>query len=153
MLLLLCVILGAVLSFGRFAGTPAFHAARATLSLSPGELSAEELLKSSLGESQLQDDLQQIGLSLSEFQVPAGAQIVGRAIEEIDFGGSGRFLVVAVRGADGQVVQQPPAAYVVQSGDTLIVLGSDTVLPQLIRRATAAPRQLTYRGATSSAPR
>lgn len=110
--------------------------------------SAEELLNSALGESQLQDDLHQLGLTLSEFQVTSGSQLCGRPLGEVGTEGKEQFVIVAVRKAGGDVVRQPPAALIVEANDTMIVLGNESALPQLVRRATTVQPQVTYRGAT-----
>ena len=109
--------------------------------------SAEEILSTALGESQLQDDLNQIGLTLNEFRIAKESQLAGRAVFEIDFGGNGRCVVVALRKADGEVTRHPPSETIVDAGDTLIVLGVESEMPRLISRATAARPQMTYRGA------
>lgn len=109
--------------------------------------SAEEILSTALGETQLQDDLNQIGLTLNEFRIAENSQLAGRAVLEIDFGGNGRCVVVALRKADGDVMRQPPPETIVDAGDTLIVLGVESAMPQLISRATTARPQMTYRGA------
>ncbi len=94
------------------------------------------------------DDLQQIGLQLSELVVAPGSDFVNQPIKEIEVRGNLSFLIVGVRRADRTTELNPPPSCVLCSGDTLIVPGHHTDLPELACRFQRKQPAMIYRGAT-----
>ncbi len=96
--------------------------------------------------SHLDDLLEQINMRIDELTVSPDSLLAGMTVEELEFQGNRGFLIIAVRKADGTVVNQPPSTMVLSSGDTVIVLGHQGVIPQLARYYDLK-RKLRYRGA------
>ena len=106
------------------------------------ELFREELSKHL---ATLNQDLEQIGLQISEDRLDANTALVGQSLSEISFGRPNQCVVIAVRHRDAAVTRNPEPDYQIQTDDTLIVLAHKSALPQLTLQ-TATP-QLVYRGA------
>ncbi len=106
---------------------------------------AEEMLASSDGNSELQHELEQIGLKLEEMQVDIGSPLDGHQTGDIELKGNQSFLIVAVRRANGEIVVDPPPDCGLVGGDSVILLGHAGELPQLTRRY-AATEEIMYRG-------
>ena len=66
--------------------------------------SAEDMLNEEAGAKALNEELQQIGLELTEVEVTPGSALVGQTIGDME-GGSGGFVIVAVRRPDGSLVR------------------------------------------------
>ena len=109
--------------------------------------SAEDLLFGSLDQGTLSEDLEQIGLHISDLRVPANSDLCGQALEHISFGTGNRFVVLAVRSRDGTVSRDPPADYQLSPDDTLIVLAQQGVEMRL--RQVAEAKEIIYRGVKS----
>ncbi|MBI1346083.1 potassium channel protein [bacterium] len=110
--------------------------------------SAESLLIDAEGKQHLNDELDHIGLKLQEFELTEGSPLVGQQIREIEVSGASGFVVVAVRRADGVVVQQPVSTFMLNLGDTIILLGHRDHLASIARK-TIAKREIRYRGSTT----
>lgn len=67
--------------------------------------SAEKLLAESLQLESLTEDLEYIGLHVTELCVPAGSDFVGRRLDEVSFGDVTQFVVIAVRCAAYHVIR------------------------------------------------
>jgi voltage-gated potassium channel len=94
----------------------------------------------------LDDLLEQINMRIDELTVSTDSLLAGTTVEDLEFQGNRGFLIIAVRKADGTVVNQPPGTMVLNGGDTVIVLGHQGVIPQLARYYDLK-RKLRYRGA------
>ncbi|MEQ9406252.1 MAG: NAD-binding protein [Fuerstiella sp.] len=107
--------------------------------------SAEEILAGSLQQATLTEDLEQIGLRISELRVSANSGFVGLSLNQISFGAGVQFVIVAIRSGDGSVSQDPASEYVLQSDDTIVVLAHRSVDVRLLN--TASRKEIIYRGA------
>jgi len=94
----------------------------------------------------LDDLLEQISMRIDELAVPPDSLLAGTTVADLEFQGNRGFLIIAVRQADGTVVNQPPGTMVLNGGDTVIVMGHQGVIPQLANRYHLKPK-LRYRGA------
>lgn len=94
----------------------------------------------------LDELLEQISMRIDELTVSPDSLLAGTTIEELEFQGNRGFLIIALRQADGTVINQPPGTMVLHGGDTVIVLGHQGIIPQLARYYDLK-RQLRYRGA------
>jgi voltage-gated potassium channel len=107
---------------------------------------ALDFLDQSDERSHLDDLLEQINLRIDELTIPAGSLLAGATVADLEVEGNRGFLIVAVRQADGSLVNQPPASMVLSAGDTVIVMAQKGVVPKLARFYDLK-RQLRYRGA------
>jgi voltage-gated potassium channel len=99
--------------------------------------SAEDLLLAAAGSTGLNDELQQIGLQLTEVEVTAGSPLVGQTVGDMESGGGG-FVIVAVKRPDGSMQRATEATIGIGAGDVIVILGHNEVLPKLVRRAKTA---------------
>jgi voltage-gated potassium channel len=106
--------------------------------------SAEEILCSASHQDTLTEDLEQIGVQMTELRVPANSDLAGRALKDIHFGAGLQFVTIAIRLSDGIVVRHPPATYALRADDTLVVLADHSAEMQMQRIASA--RETIYRG-------
>ena len=109
--------------------------------------SAEDMLSRSLQQGSLTEDLQQIGLKMTELSIPANSELVGKTLNEIHLGSGIQFVVVAVRSDSGTVTRDPEATYTLRANDLLIVLAQRTAELRLQKMTVA--KQIQYRGARS----
>jgi voltage-gated potassium channel len=107
--------------------------------------SAEDLLFESAGAKALNEDLQQVGLELSELEVAAGSPLVGQTVGDVETG-SGGFVLVAIKRPNGTLVRAIDAAISIGAGDVLVIMGHREAMPNIERRTK--PVNMTYRGAT-----
>ena len=113
--------------------------------------SAERFLEQMTDQSQVHDELNQIGLQFDDLKVHAESPLANRALSEIEVQSNHGFLIVGIRHADGSISINPSAQTRLQAGDTVIVLGHDDDIPQLAARFTSTKPKITYRGATAEA--
>jgi K+/H+ antiporter YhaU regulatory subunit KhtT len=92
----------------------------------------------------MNQDLQQIGLQISEFNVPAASHFVGHPVSDLAFGSANQFVVVAIRHSDESVTRNPDPSVAMRPGDTLIVLAHGGAVAQLRQRVGKS--ELVYRG-------
>ena len=107
---------------------------------------AESLLGQMTSQSDLNDELGQIGLQFGELEVTESSALVGKELSVIEIRSNHGFLIVGVRRADGATMINPPSTTRLEVGDTVIVLGHDDDIPQLAERFAAGGRTITYRG-------
>jgi voltage-gated potassium channel len=107
----------------------------------------EEMLKSELQQEALADDLEQIGLRMSEIRVPAHSDMTGMELSALSFGQAIQFVLIAIRSEDGSVQKDPPANYKLVANDTLIILARRNAEVELTR--LAKPKERMYRGVRS----
>ncbi|MEM9186677.1 MAG: potassium channel protein [Planctomycetota bacterium] len=112
---------------------------------------AEQLLGAAGGTSEIQHEIEQIGLKLDELDVTAGSPLDGQKVSDIELKGNQSFLIVAVRRGSGEIVIDPPADCPLAAGDAVIVLGHAGDLPKLAKRYEGA-KEITYRGAKLRLP-
>lgn len=107
---------------------------------------AEELLSNSLQQQTLNDDLDQLGLRMHDLPVPDGSEFRDTRLEQVSCGTEIQCVIIAVRSAEGQVLQNPSADYLLQPGDVLIVLTHGSA--DLKLRTSASRSKIVYRGAS-----
>lgn len=96
----------------------------------------------------LNELLAQIELQLDELIIEGNSPFANRPISQMEARGQGAFIVVAIRQPEGNVVVHPSHDWLLQEGDTVILMGHRGDLPQFARRY-AMKRQIRYRGASS----
>lgn len=87
--------------------------------------------------SYLNELLAQIDVQMEELTVPANSPMANKSVRELEVRGKGAFIVVALQRADGTLQMRPTASQLVNSGDTLIVLGHRSELPKFVQRYLA----------------
>lgn len=105
-----------------------------------------DLLDRNDGSSTINEILNQISLRMDELLVPEDSPLIGRTVGDVEVAGDRPFIVVALRGADGTLVDNPDRDTVVAVGDTLIVVGHRRDMPSLAQDFTLR-RQMQYRRA------
>lgn len=109
--------------------------------------SAEQLLSSSFDHETLNEDLDQLGLKINEFNVAPNSDLAGHALSELSFGRANQFVVIAIRHADGRVTRNPDPDLVIEAGETVIVLAHRNAVPKLSQHFVK--QEILYRGARS----
>ena len=108
--------------------------------------SAEDMLIESAGTKALNEDLQQVGLELTEVEIKNGSPLVDQSVGSIERDNGG-FVIVAVKKPQGNLVRATDPNIVVGAGDVIVILGHSEALPNLTRRAKTTAG-MSYRGAT-----
>jgi voltage-gated potassium channel len=106
--------------------------------------SAEELLSEGTGKTHLSDELEQIGLHFFEIEIQDNSPLIGQTVADVEIGGGG-FVVVAIKRADGTIVQNSNSELTLAQGDLFMIVGHKDALPQLNNRARSRA-QTHYRG-------
>jgi voltage-gated potassium channel len=91
----------------------------------------------------LAEDLTQIGLTLTEIELPQSSPLVGHTVGDVEL--SGGFVVVAIKRADASLHRAPESTVTLMTGDSFVILGHLAAVPQLARQAR--PATTMYRGA------
>jgi len=78
------------------------------------------------------------GLRIEEVVVSSGSRLIGKSFKEIDIRARYGLNVIGVKRTSGQIIYNPTADHVVQSGDTLIMVGGGGQLSK-IDELCAAP--------------
>jgi voltage-gated potassium channel len=104
--------------------------------------SAEEMLVNVAGTIQLNDELREVGLELSQIELEANSPLVDQTLADAEIGGG--FVIVGIR-RDKSFVRHPPPEFLLRSGDVFVVFGHAGTIPKLVRRAKS-PAAGTYRG-------
>jgi voltage-gated potassium channel len=106
---------------------------------------AEELLMQDVGRQILNEELEQLGLQIQEFAIEITSRLVGQKIARIETNSHGGYLIIAIHRHDGSMLRQPPPDTVLNTGDTMMVLGHPKYLETLAFKA--APTTVTmHRG-------
>ncbi len=91
-------------------------------------------------------DLLDVGLRPEEVVIPSHSPLAGRTLAELETIGGRDYLVVGVRRIDGSTELHPAPQTVICPGESIVVLGYQDDLPDLVARlAPPAPAQV-YRG-------
>ncbi|WP_166829805.1 potassium channel family protein [Thalassoroseus pseudoceratinae] len=107
--------------------------------------STEVLLSEAQGTQTLNDDLNRIGLKMTDVPITTNSGLVGSPIGDLNVTGMPGVVTVALRRQDGTVVRKPKVSATLDDGDTLILLSHhDTTIQLSLRKSSSAPRQ--YRG-------
>ena len=112
--------------------------------------SAESMLQQMADNSQMHEELGQIGLQFDELRVESNSPLVGKTLGDIEVRSNHGFLIVGIRRDDGSTVINPAGDTSLFAGDIVIVLGHDDDIPQLASRFSSSAK-ITYRGATMDA--
>lgn len=107
--------------------------------------SAEEMLERMAGSSDV--DLVHLGLEFDEVELESTSPWANRTLGELEVRGAHGYLVVGVKGVNGETVMHPPTDHLLNVGDRVIVLGYHDDMPSLGSRPK--PQTITYRGVTS----
>lgn len=92
---------------------------------------SEDYLDRAEGTSFLNEELAQLDVRIDEFPIPTNSPLVGRPLEDLERQSRGRFVIVAIRRADGTVVSRPESSLTIQKNDTAIAIGRRDAIPQL----------------------
>jgi voltage-gated potassium channel len=109
--------------------------------------SAEDLLMETKGMEALSEELMRIGLELNEIELAENSPLVGRTVGEVEVGGTGGYVIVAIRRKDGSLRRAPEPDVVLEAGDQFVILGHQHSAPELNARANRTT--IMYRGATA----
>lgn len=109
---------------------------------------AIDFLEEDEGRRNLNELLAQIDLKLEELSITAKSPFVKQPISEMEAGGRGAFVVVAIRQSDGTILLHPSHSFILEEGDTVILLGHEGDIPQFARRFAMKPSGLIYRGSS-----
>jgi voltage-gated potassium channel len=85
------------------------------------------------GQSYLNELLNQIEVQIDELTVGDTSSLVGKTVRELEIRGKGAFIVIALRRNNGELISHPHPSFLLNSQDTLIVLGHQEELPQFAR--------------------
>ena len=85
------------------------------------------------GQNYLNDLLLQIEVQIDELTVNDSSPLVGKTIRELEIRGKGAFITIALRRHNGEIITHPHPSFLLNSQDTLIVLGHQQDLPQFAR--------------------
>ncbi|KPQ36150.1 MAG: voltage-gated potassium channel [Phormidesmis priestleyi Ana] len=107
---------------------------------------AVNLLDQGDGRANLNELLAKIDIQVNELSVLANSALLGRDISEVERGSRGTFVIVALRRKSGDMMIHPSPHERLQEGDTVIIIGHQSDMPNFAQRH-AAVAQLRYRGA------
>ena len=125
-----------------------------------GERAAQMILRPAMVDffagqdlSALEHELRALGVQIEQFEVDGKSSLIGRSVGELESSGDGGFLVVAIRRAGGELVQNPEKHFTFAEEDSVLFMGHAEDIPQL-REAfalanlrPAVRRAVVYRGA------
>lgn len=86
----------------------------------------------------INDDLQALGIEISEAPIEEGSPCVGKKLGDLHVEGEGAFLFVAVRRASGELVRRPNVDLPLECGDIVVMVGHGTKEPKLTIHRTPA---------------
>ena len=104
--------------------------------------SASHLLDTMENATMINDDLEQLGVRLSEIHIEENSEFVGKSLGELEIEGEGAYLIIAVYRADGTIVKKPAKDCECKVKDTVIVIGNSDSLPRFTLQHTAAQEVL-----------
>jgi len=107
--------------------------------------SAEKMLADSLQQDTLAEEMEQIGLRMTELAVPAGSEFVGHAMSDLSYGDAVHFVIMGIRSADGTITHDPGPGYILKADDIIILLAHRDVDIKLHRKRRDTG--IVYRGA------
>jgi voltage-gated potassium channel len=107
---------------------------------------AENMLEQIAHQSNINEELNRIGLFFHDMQVADDSPLVNRPLGDIEVRSNHGFLIVGIRRGDGTTVLNPASETRLVAGDLVIVLGHKDDIPQLDEKFSASAKQLIYRG-------
>ncbi|NJK35870.1 MAG: potassium channel protein [Oscillatoriales cyanobacterium SM2_2_1] len=105
-----------------------------------------DFLQESEGRASLNEMLSQINIQLDELIIASDSPFVRKTLSDVETRGRGTFIIIAVRQADGLLIDHPPHDFILGAGDTVILLGHRGDIPQFAQKF-AMKREIRYRGA------
>jgi voltage-gated potassium channel len=81
------------------------------------------------------------GLRIEEVVVSSGSSLIGKSFKEIDIRAKYGLNVIGIKRADGQIVYNPTADHIIETGETLIMVGGGGQLSR-IDELCAAPETI-----------
>jgi voltage-gated potassium channel len=93
----------------------------------------------------LNELLGELDVQVNELVVRPESYLLGRAIGDVERGSGGTFIVIALKQPDGQLRVHPKPHETLNEGDTVIIMGHQSDMPNFAQRH-AAKKQLRYRG-------
>ncbi len=106
---------------------------------------AANFLEQGDGRANLNELLGEIDVQVNELVVRPDSYLLGRAIGDVERGSGGTFIVIALKRQNGQLLVHPKPHETLAEGDTVIIMGHQSDMPNFAQRH-AARRQLRYRG-------
>lgn len=83
--------------------------------------------------SHIANDFGELGLQVEELSIPAGSNLAGLTLANLEMKGSSAFLIVAVVRKDGTSIDSPPLDTKLEAGDTLISVCHKGEAPEFTR--------------------
>jgi voltage-gated potassium channel len=105
-----------------------------------------DFLQESEGRTSLNEMLSQINIQLDELMIAPDSPFVQKSLGTLEARGQSTFIVIAVRQADGLLIDHPAPDFMLSAGDTVILLGHRGDIPQFAQKF-AMKREIRYRGA------
>jgi len=94
----------------------------------------------------LNEMLGEIDIQMNELVVKPNSPLLGRTIGDVEMRSQGTYVVVALNRQAGEVLVHPQPHELLAEGDTVIIMGHQSDMPNFAQRY-AAKSQLRYRGA------
>jgi len=91
------------------------------------------LLEQKDRQNSLNDLLSQIEVQMEELALGDRSLLVSKTVGELEIRGKGAFILIGLRRSSGELVTHPHSSLVLNSQDTLIVLGHQEKLPKFAR--------------------
>lgn len=107
---------------------------------------AIDFLAGGEGRTNLNELLGELDIQLTELLVEPKSSLVGGTIGDIEVGGKGTFIIVALRRANGEIIVHPNRDVFLVQGDAVILMGHQGDMPQFVKRH-ALKGEMRYRGA------
>jgi voltage-gated potassium channel len=98
--------------------------------------SASRLIDTLENATMINDDLEQLGVRLSEIHIHKASELCGKRVGELEIEGEGAFLIVAIQRESGDIEKRPSIERVVEGGETVIVIGYGTINPKFTLQPT-----------------
>ncbi|WP_204103535.1 MULTISPECIES: potassium channel protein [Spirulina sp. CCY15215] len=96
--------------------------------------------------SQLDELLAELDVEISELNIPENSPLIGITLSKLEIKGNGSFVIIAVRKLGGRTLQNPHYSLILESGDTIILLGHQGDIPKFSRHYEQKGK-MRYRGA------
>ncbi len=107
---------------------------------------AVDFLSQTDGHQGLNELLAELDIQLNELQVEADSYLIGGTIGDIEVGGKGTFITVALRRADGEIIIHPSRNTYLAKGDSIILMGHQGDMPSFVQQ-NFLKKEMRYRGA------
>lgn len=109
---------------------------------------AENLLEQLTNQSDMSEELGQLGLHFNEMTVTADSAAAGKRLADIELKSNLGFLIVGIRKKAGETLLNPSDDTELAEGDVVIALGRGADMPALAARFRSKRDKITYRGVT-----